>query len=156
MDRVRLSRSLLESFRLHEDTEFKGMATWDESWFYHRRQENSMHASSHEKVPLMVGHTIRTSKVVITGFFGRDGLICVSAPDPNETLTQDRLVNFALSDLKKPAQNLRRRQHPIQLTVHIDYSRCCNGQDIVDKMRLNHMTRLDHPPYSPDLSPCHV
>jgi hypothetical protein len=69
---VRLSRSLLESLRLHKDTEFKGLGTGDESWAYYidRYQETSMHGSSREEVPLMVRNTIGSSKVMIT-VFGR-------------------------------------------------------------------------------------
>jgi transposase len=37
--------------------------------------------------------------------------------------------------------------------VHMDKPRCHNGQKVVGKMRRNHMIRLEHPPYSPGLSP---
>jgi hypothetical protein len=41
---MRLSGSLLESLHLHEDSEFKGFATSDESWVYYQYQEISKYA----------------------------------------------------------------------------------------------------------------
>jgi hypothetical protein len=41
-ERMRPSGNLLESLRLHEDTEFKDLVTGDESWVYCICQETSM------------------------------------------------------------------------------------------------------------------
>jgi hypothetical protein len=88
-----------------------------------------------------------TSKVMTTGLISGDTVY------PNDTFTQDDSIGFARSDLKKPAQNLRRRKQPAQPVVHIDKPRSHNGQKVVDKMGHNHMRGVDHPKNSPDLSP---
>jgi hypothetical protein len=80
---------------------------------------------------------------------------CIDTLDPSEPFTQNHFLNFVLSDLRKYAQNLRRREHAIELSVHIDNSRCLNGEKVIDAMRINHIICLDHLPYSPDLTPCH-
>jgi hypothetical protein len=81
-------------------------------------------------------------------------LIWIDALDSNESFTQDCFISVALSDLKKYAQNLRQREHPIELAVHLDNLPCHNGQKAVDKMRHKNMIRLDHAPCSSDLSRC--
>jgi hypothetical protein len=65
-----VSKSLLESLRVHEDTEFKEVATGYDLWVCHRYQETSLYASSQEEVPPMPGNTIGISKVMITIFVG--------------------------------------------------------------------------------------
>jgi hypothetical protein len=68
--------------------------------------------------------------------------------------TQDHFICFVLSDLRKRAQNWRRRKHPIKLVVRMDNSRWHNGQKVLDKMRRNHMIGRDHAAFSPNLSSC--
>jgi transposase len=47
-----------------------------------------------------------------------------------------------------------RRKQPVELAADMNNLRRHNGQKVIDKMKRNHMMRLDHPPYSPDSSPC--
>jgi hypothetical protein len=92
---------------------------------------------------------------MITALFWGEELIRVDTLERNEAFTQGDLIDFVLSDLKKDAQNLRKRKHPIELAVHMDNGCCHNGQKVVEKNRRNHMIRLDHSPHSPDLSLCY-
>jgi transposase len=78
----------------------------------------------------------------------------MSIVDPNGTFAQDDSISFVLSDLKTYARNLRRLKHPIELAVPMDNLYGHKGQNVVDKMKRNHMLPPDHPPYSPDLTPC--
>jgi hypothetical protein len=82
------------------------------------------------------------------------GFTNADAPDLNAKFTQDCFISFVLSDLKKYAQGLRGWKYPIELAVHMNNSRCHSGHEVADKMRRNHMMRLDHPRYPPDLSAC--
>jgi hypothetical protein len=149
VERGRLSRSLLESGRLHQNTEFKGLGTGASHGFI----------MDLRKPPRMFHHarqrdTIHSSEVTIIVFLRGERLIYVGALDPNETVTQENVISFVLFDLKKHAHNLRERKHAIELSVHMDNSRRHDGQRVVDRMRRNRIIGLDHPPYSPDLSPC--
>jgi hypothetical protein len=90
--------------------------------------------------------------MMIPVFLTGEGLM--SVVDRNGTFTQDHSIRFVLSDLKKYGRNLRRLKHPIELAVHIDNLYGHNGQNVVDKMRRNHIIPHDHPLYSPDLTPC--
>jgi hypothetical protein len=63
VESMRLSRSLPKSLRLPKGTEFKGLATEDESWISDRYQETSKYALSRDEIPPMVRNTIGTSEV---------------------------------------------------------------------------------------------
>jgi hypothetical protein len=96
VERVRLLRSLFESLRLRQDTEFKRLATGNESWVYHiyRCHETYRYASSREEVPPMVRNTKGTSNVMITAFPRDEGLIGVGTLDRmKHRLSHRRLYN---------------------------------------------------------------
>jgi hypothetical protein len=81
----------------------------------------------------MVRNTICTSKVMIPVFRGGGELISVDTLDPNETFTQDLFISFLSSRLKKRAQNLSRRKHPIEVAAHMDNSGCHRGRRSLTK-----------------------
>jgi hypothetical protein len=121
IERMGLSRNLPESHRPHQDTEFKGLATGHEVGVDSRHQKASVYASSREEVSLMVRDAIGTPKGMILFSLGGEWLICVDTFDPNEAFTQDNFINFVCPDMKRPAQNLRRPEHSIELAMHMDH-----------------------------------
>jgi hypothetical protein len=56
--------------------------------------------------------------------------------------------------LEEHAQNLPRPKQSFELAMHITNTHWHNGQKLIGKMKRNHTIPLDHPSYSPDLSPC--
>jgi hypothetical protein len=48
--------------------------------------------------------------------------------------------------------NFRRRMPQLTFQVHMDNSICHNGSKVVSKLEKHHLSRLPHPPHSPEVS----
>jgi hypothetical protein len=57
-------------------------------------------------------------------------------------------------DLKMTNMNFHRRKTGRTFWVHMNNSMCHNGSKITSKFAKHHLSRMPHPPYSPDTSPC--
>jgi hypothetical protein len=129
------------------------VATGNELWIYSKWQKTSIYASWPAKVPPMVRNTIGTQKIMIMVFVGVERLMSVDTLGLNDAFTQYHFTPIALYDLKNYAHNLLRPKQPAELAVHIDNSSRHKAEKVINKMRRNHMIRLGHAPYSPDLNP---
>jgi histone-lysine N-methyltransferase SETMAR len=89
-------------------------------------------------------------KIMIMIFFTARQLILLDVLPKGSKFNQQYFINYLFPDLKTKNLNYRRRMPLATFWVRMDNSMCHNGS----KFGKHHIARLQHPPYSRDLSPC--
>lgn len=154
IERVEKSRALLKTLYSCQENNFISLITLDESWFYFDYETNAMYAPSIEKVPPRVLKKIGSKKCMITIAFSGDRLICIDALPKGIKFNQEYFITNILDEI---CQFIHHGDHNIrikQFILHMDNSRIHNGSKTSEFLSDHRLKRVDHPAYSPDLSPC--
>ena len=155
--RVEISQRLLNRFEEEGNAFLERILTCDETWVHHYTPESkrasmewrrkSEAAPKKAKVKLLAG------KVLSTVFWDYRGVVYV------DFLTERRTINAQyycqLLDSVKAAYRSKRRDVPIRsiLLLH-DNARPHTAALTQAKLHQMHWATIEHPPYSPYLSPC--
>jgi hypothetical protein len=87
-------------------------------------------------------------------FFTVRQLIRLDVRPKGNKFNQQYFIDYVCPDLKTENRNFRRRMPLATFWEHMDDSMGHNGSQVVSKFDKHHISRLPHPPYSPDLIPC--
>jgi len=99
--RVSLSRELLGSLRSMTRTQLGHVITGDESWFYLSYDRSGVWARSAEEAPPRVRPKIDTPKVLVTVFWGINGLILLDALPPGQRFNTTYMCDVILTELDR-------------------------------------------------------
>jgi len=152
--RVEKARTLLSLLEGKVETNFRGIATGDESWFQYSYQSDHMYCPTFDDVVPRFSQDIGTKKIMVTIFFTSERLLVNQVLPSGRKFNQDYFIEAILPSLYREKTNYERRKDLQTFCVHMDNSMCHNGQKVKHEMAKKHIFRADHPPYSPDLSPC--
>lgn len=131
--------------------------TCDETWVHHYTPESKMASMEwrrkDETRPVKAKTRLSAGKVLATIFFDCKGVLLI------DFLHERRTVNAAyycqLLEQAKAAFRNKRRKQPIRDVILLhDNARPHTAALTQEKLRQIHWETLEHPPYSPDLSPC--
>jgi hypothetical protein len=86
-------------------------------------------------------------------FFTAKKLILFDVLPRGSTFNQRDFINSIFPDLKTANVNFRRQKTASTFWAELD-SMCHNGSKAPSKINKNHISRMPHSPYSPDISPC--
>jgi transposase len=92
-------------------------------------------------------------QTTMTIFFTGLKLIVLDILRKGTKFNQRDFVDYIFPDLKRESVNFHRRILQATFWVHMDNSLCRNGKKVASKFEKHHVSRLPHPPYSPDVSP---
>lgn len=151
--RVSLASELLGTLEPMTRTQLGHVITADESWFYLSYDRSGVWAKSAEEAPPRVLPKIDTPKVMVTVFWGINGVILLDALPPGQRFNTTYMCDVILPELdrivrlKRPAMGLR------GMKLHFDNARPHTSRATLDKLAELKLTKLPQPPYSPDLSP---
>jgi histone-lysine N-methyltransferase SETMAR len=91
---------------------------------------------------------------MIMVFFTAKKLIVFDVFPRGGAFNQLYFVNNIFADLKIANLNSRRQKTESTFGVHINNSIGHNGSKATSRIKKNHISRMPHPPYSPDISLC--
>lgn len=152
----RIDFSIMIKKYLEDDQEndFASICTGDESWFGYHYDTRDQFAKSREDVIPIISQKIDSKKTMVTVFFtGTELLVCDCLPK-REKYNGEYFTTNILPQLSQEKSRRARRKPKQKLLIHMDNSRCHNNQKVTNYLESNHMERIPHPPYSPDISPC--
>jgi hypothetical protein len=131
---------------------FEGITTGDESWFGYR--SDSMFAPSADMVlpRLRAGFPLKTA--MITVFFTATRLIVLNSLPQGRSFTQDYFICEIVPVFTKKKLRFRSHHPGVIFSVHRDDTRHHNDRMASTEFDRRRFGRAEHPPYSPDLSPC--
>jgi histone-lysine N-methyltransferase SETMAR len=151
---VNSSRALLQLLQKLQPFDFKGITTGDESWFSYEYESVSMFAPSADMVLPRWRAGFQVKKTMITVFFTAMRLMVLNSLPKTQSFTQDCFISEIVPRLTKEKLRFRRHHPGMAFSVHTDHSRCHNGRMANAEFDRRRLGRTEHPPYSPDLSPC--
>jgi histone-lysine N-methyltransferase SETMAR len=96
----------------------------------------------------------RTKKTMLTVFFTSRRLIVLEALPKGTPFAQHSFLSDILPDFGGEKLRYRRKSPGQEFFLHMENSKCHNAKKITGKLQKKHITRVPHPPYSRDLSPC--
>jgi hypothetical protein len=86
-------------------------------------------------------------------FTGRNLIVLDILPKGSKS-NQLHFIDHIFPDLKRESVNFHRRIPQATLWVHVNNSIYDNGSKVASKIEKHHVSRLPHPPYSPDINHC--
>jgi hypothetical protein len=96
----------------------------------------------------------QVKKTMITVFFTATRLIVLNNLSEGQSFIQDYFISEIVPACNKEKLRFPRHHPGVTFSVHIDNSRCHNGRVAIAEFDHRRLGRAEHPPYSPDLSPC--
>lgn len=155
--RLQICERLLNRFRQEGVNFLRRIITCDETWVHHYTPESKMASKEWRKkdeaCPVKAKSRLSAGKVLATVFFDWRGVLHI------DFLHDRRTVNAAyycqLLESVKAAYKNKRRGIPIRDVILLhDNARPHTAVLTRNKLEEMHWETLEHPPYSPDLSPC--
>lgn len=149
---------LLQRYEEEGENLLHRIFTTDETWVHYYTPESKRASMEWRKkdegAPVKGKVTLSAGKVLCTVFWDMRGVIAV------DFLTEQRTVNAQyysnlLKNTVKPAYRSKRRDIPIRSAILLqDNARPHTARLTMETLNELGWETLEHPPYSPDLSPC--
>ena len=156
--RVRLASQVIEKYDKCDPRHSEEIVTGDETWIYHfqsdSKAKNMVWVSSEGDRPV-IAHRCKTSnRMLYAIFFDSKGPVLQIPVPKSSSVTGKYYRESVLTQLVHFYQKCRPRTgvHGIKL-LH-DYAPAHKSATVQEYLKESGLDVLDHPPYSPDLSPC--
>ena len=155
--RILFSKKNLEIFE-SSPSKLKNVLTGDESWFYlenKKMKKNKKEWRNPNDVPSKIPKIkINEEKFLFSIFFYYSGLITINVLGKNKKLNGEWYVNKPLNEIKTFFENKRTKRKTKGLYLLHDNAPPHKKETVKIFLKELEIIELDHPPYSPDLSPC--
>lgn len=156
--RVEVCQRLLDRYEVEGDNFLTRIFTTDETWVHYYTPESKIASMEWRKkgegAPVKAKVTRSAGKVMCTVFFDRRGVLYIDFLHTQRTVNAAYYSNL-LKTYVKPAYRSKRRDIPARSAILLqDNARPHTARRTVDTITELGWEILDHPPYSPDLSPC--
>lgn len=156
-NRKRCAQQLIERYAREGDTFLNKIVTGDETWCYHFDPETKRQSAQWLKVgapsPRKARFQKSSLKVLASIFFDRKGIVDCSFMEKGRTINAEAYCE-TLGTLRRRI----RRKRPGLLSEGVvflhDNARPHTASSTVELLQSFKWEVLEHPPYSPDLSPC--
>ena len=97
---------------------------------------------------------MKLKKIVISIFFSKTGIISLNILNKNLKANAKWYKDICLKNAFKEWKNTHKKQGINKIILHHDNSPIHTSKIITNFLYENKVKTLNHPPYSPDLSPC--
>jgi len=149
--RVRVAKELLQMLEQSSDQTRRNIFTGDETWIYLDNPRNSMWGGADVERPTRIRRTIGAKKVMFWIDFSMRGRWTVVMLPPGQSFNSDFFKHEVIEQFVADQREKRPRMGARGLFLHMDNAPAHR----VDECFMEHgITRLPHPPYSPDIAPC--
>lgn len=137
---------------LKEDERYS-VITCDESWFFLSYSYDAKWCREGEDPPISGKRMINDEKVMIFTAFSISGLVYLNALPTNSKFNSTYMCNHILPELTNKAKESVEKKTLHPLVLHFDNAKPHTAKCTIEKINELHWMKLDHPPYSPDISP---
>ena len=157
IQRLKFARELLKSYKGSNSPVISNLLTGDETWMHmfepQRMADNKQWKRKNKKRPCIAKRTISSKKIVYAIFFNSSGPV-VQVPCPSGHTVTGR---FYKNSVLKKVKEFYNKKWPSKgwSGVHLLHDNAsCHKCEVVKSFLASEKVKvLNHPPYSPDLSP---
>jgi histone-lysine N-methyltransferase SETMAR len=147
LKRVQFSQSLLKEV----DGNFSNVVTGDESWINWTTANDFAWCKKDDPCPTKPKPNLTKCKTMLTVFWGINGFVVIDFLPQGESMNAFYMLHNVLDSIKNVFASDTLIQK--EINVHMDNARPHNAHMIDDFFQGSFLTRLPHPPYSPDIAP---
>ena len=156
--RVRLASQVIEKYDKCDSCHLEEIVTGDETWIYHfqpdSKAENKVCISSEGDKPVIV-HRCKTSNHMLYAiFFDLKGPVLQIPVAKGSSVTEKFYRESVLTQLVDFYQKCRPRTGVRGIKLLHDNAPAHKSATVQEYLKESGLDVSDHPPYSPDLSPC--
>ena len=156
--RLKCDQELLKTYKGCNSWVISNLLTGDETWMHmfepQRRADNKQWKRKDQKCPCIAKRTDSSKKMLYAVFFNSSGSV-IQVPCPSGHTVTGR---FYKNSVMKKVKEFYNKKRPSKgwLGVHLLHDNASSHKCEVVKSSLasGKVEVLNHPPYSPDLSPC--
>ena len=156
--RLKCAREFLKTYKGCNSRVISNLLTGDETWVHmfepQRRADNKQWKRKDQKRPCIAKRTISSKKMLYAIFFNSSGQV-VQVPCPSDHTITGRF--YKNSVLKKVKEFYNKKQPSKGWSgVHLLHDNASSNKcEVVKSFLASEKVKvLNHPPYTPDLSPC--
>ena len=153
-ERVTESQKLLEALKADAPNEFANIITGDESWYYWSYDHSSQWSTSRDLVPTRALKKIDSKKSMFTLIFSGLGLLLLDILPKGCNMNSHYFCDTILEGTNKAVASFPEKSGMEGMMIHLDNCKVHNSRKTTERLDAFQVTRLPHPPYSPDISPC--
>ena len=152
--RVQTSKKALQILQSLKHDNFKYIYTGDETWCKYHFDYKRKWVLCSEDLDERIRPSDNERKIMLIIFIGINGLVLLNTKPENERFNSEFFINNILKQLEinTNADDAKKKKKLIYL--HFDNAPSHSSKLVNQYLASSPFTRLPHPPYSPDLSPC--
>lgn len=153
VERVELSRKLLEVIKQARHQSWAYFLTGDESWFYFSTDYETQWLYPSEKPSTRPKTIISTPKRMLTIFWSPLGFRIVEMLPQGMKFSAEYFTNTILQKITETHPPVVLNQPQRKVVIHMDNATPHRAKEAKVFASKNRLTMAPHPPYSPDLAP---
>ena len=155
---VRLALQVIDKNDKCDPRRLEEKVTGDEIWIFHfqpnSKAKNKVWVSSEGDRPVIVGHCKTSNHMLYAIFFDSKGPILQIPVPKGSSVTGKFYRESVLTQLADFYQKYRPRTGARSIKLLHDNTLAHKSATVQEYLKESGLDVLDHPPYSPDLSPC--
>jgi [histone H3]-lysine36 N-dimethyltransferase SETMAR len=152
--RVTWCRTTLERFNGGTSNLVYNIVSGDESWIYAYEPESKTQSTVwsfvNELKPTKVTRSRSVSKKMVASFVAKSGHVATICLEDRKTVTAEWYTTICLPEV---IAELRKTDPKRRIILHHDNASSHTARRTIEFLAENKIDLMDHPPYSPDLSP---
>ena len=156
--RVRLASQVIEKYDKCDPCRLEEIVTGDETWIYHfqpgSKAENKVWVSSEGNRPVIARHCKTSNRMLYAIFFDLKGSVLQIPVPKGSSVTGKFYRESVLTQIVDFYKKRRPRTSVRGIKLHYDNAPAHKSATVQEYLKESRLNVLDHPPYSPDLSPC--
>ena len=156
--RVRLASQVIEKYDKCDSRRLEEIVTGDETWIYHfqpdSKAKNKVWVSSEGDRPVIARRCKTSNRMLYAIFFDSKGPVLQILVPKGSSVTGKFYRESVLTQLVDFYQKRRPRTGVRGIKLLHDNAPAHKSATVQEYLKESGLDVLDHPPYSPDLSPC--
>jgi hypothetical protein len=132
--RIDASLTLLSLLGMHAQDHAEGIAAGDESWFQCASDSDSVFAGSRESAMRRIGREISGQQIMLALFFTTTRLLVLKTVPKDPKFNHDYFSHAIFPGLNNEKMRISRKESFLAFSVHMDNSKCHNGNKIPEKL----------------------
>ena len=155
---VRLASQIIEKYDKCDPRRLEEIVTGDENWIYHfqpdSKAKNKVWVSSEGNRPVIASRCKTSNRMLYATFFDLKGPVLQIPVQKGSSVTGKFYRESVLTQLVDFYQKRRPRTDVHGIKLLHDNALAHKSPTVQEYLKESGLDVLDHPPYSPDLSPC--
>ena len=148
------SRMLLKALKADVKNNFVNIITGDESWYYWSYEYQSQWSTSRDTVPTRTLQKSDSKKSMFTLILSGYGLLTLNQLPKGQKMNRKYFCDVVLQETREILTSIPEKSGIEGMMIHLDNCKVHNSARTTPQFQDFQVTRLPHPPYSPDISPC--